>query len=217
MKMDTPRNIEQKNIFFEPMQELYSLIDDNINDINEERASRPTAKERQWIYPTTPEANDENYPRIALIPETVRFEEYGAGRYLQTDYTSTGDVKRDKYGRLAIVPMTIGVFCKKGQKHNAVYFDGTVHTIQNSKQSDFLGYLVANMIEKNRENFIKKNMDIKIINISTSYEDNDYLWAKSISIEIEVWDVWQTEYSDGELIRVINEVINVDLADPEVY
>ena len=199
----TARTIYQTNIFFEPMNELFTLLNANVQDINSQRATNPDLKARQWVFPTTPEANDENYPRIALIPEAIKFEEFGAGRWLQTDVRNNS-VVREKFGRVATVPITIGVFCKKGQKHKVVYFDDTTHQIQNSKQSDYLGYLVSNVIEKFRNNFISKNMDIKTTGISTSYEDNDFLWAKNIDIEILIYDVWQTDYSDGDLIKHIS-------------
>jgi len=201
-------NYVQNNVFFDPMQVMYKVLTDTVIDVNKVRSIKETARERQWIFATTPESNDDMYPRLALIPGTVTFETYGAGNNLeQVDNGLTGNDRRalrDHYGKIAIVPMTIGVFVRKKQKYEVSYYNGEIHKIQNSKASDWIGNEVAKQIQINRNEFIKAGIDVAINSISTSYEDNEFLWAKNIEVTITVMDVWTRHYSEADLIKIIN-------------
>ena len=205
----------RNHLSFAPMQQLYNLISTNVTDINLIRAAKPTAKEKQWIYPSTPEANDENYPRIAIMNQDVKFEEYGAGQFSGYERNLSGDVEHIVFTKVAVLPITIGVFCKRKQRHSVTYYDGTTHTIQNTKQSDFLGEKIAKFLEMYRQQyFIPNNMDIKIIGMSRSYDDNDFLIAKNIDCEIVMMDEWEIDLTDPSstigIIQNINLTIDVN-------
>jgi len=207
--------LKQNNIFFDPINLLYKVINDNVNDPNKLRADSENYKEKQCIFPTTPESNDENYPRIALISEDVRFETYGGSNYIEDiENGLTGSdrrVLRTHYGKVAIIPFTIGVFVKKKEKYSVEYYDGTVHNIQNTKLSDYIGNQIAKVLQLNRRTFIDNNMDIRILSISSSYDNNSFTWAKNIRIEIELFDVWTKNYSDADIIKIIDiQEIQVD-------
>ncbi len=198
------------HLSFQPMQQLYNLISDKVTDINAIRRAKPTARERQWIYPTTPEANDENYPRIAIINENVRFEEYGSGRWIGYERNNVNEVEHIVFGKVAILPITIGVFVKKRQRHEVEYYDGTTHVVQNTKQSDYLGEKIAKMIEMWREvYFIPYNMDITITGITRSYDDSEYLIAKNIEAEIVMLDEWEIDLTDPD--STADVIKNIDL------
>jgi len=198
------------NLNFQPMQVLYNLITQKIADINSARAAKPTSKERQWVFPTFPESNDENYPRVALINDNVRFVEYGSARYISSDRV-LGNVTKIREGVIATLPLTIGVFVKKRQRHTATLWDGTSQSVQNSKQADFIGDLVAKIVNMYHEQyFIPENMDIKVVGVSKTYDDNDFLLAKNIECEIEMFDEWYEDYTDpGTNVR---NIANIDMS-----
>lgn len=203
----------RNHLSFDPMQKLYNLINEKVLDINSVRRAQATQSGRQWIYPSTPEANDENYPRVSLINDNVRFEEYGSGQFYGYEKTAQV-VKHMVFAKVAIMPLSITVFCKRNQKHAVSYYDGASHTIQNTKQSDFLGEKIAKFVEFYRSQyFIPYNMDIRVNSISRSYDDNDYLIAKTIECEIILMDEWEIDLSDptsdvGNILN-INTTINV--------
>ena len=204
----------RNHLSFAPMQQLYNLISERVTDINAARSAKSTSRERQWIYPSTPESNDENYPRVAIINEQVRFEEYGAGQYSHME-RSLGQAEHMVFTKVAIMPVTLTVFVKRKQRHEVSYYDGTTHTIQNTKQSDFLGEKIAKFLEMYRQQyFIPNNMDIKIIGMSRSYDDNDFLIAKNIDCEIVMMDEWEIDLTDPSstigIIQNINLTIDVN-------
>ena len=45
--------------------------------------------------------------------------------------------------------------------------------------------------------FIPNGMDFKITGITRSYDDNDFLIAKNINIEVELFDQWYFDFTDG--------------------
>jgi len=202
----------RNHLSFEPMQQLYNLISEKVADINAVRSAKPTAKERQWIYPSTPESNDENYPRVALVNENVRFEEYGGGQYSHTESDISGNAQHFVMTKVAILPITIAVFVKRKQRHQVTYYNGATHTIQNSKQSDFLGDKIEKHIEMYRtQYFIPNNMDIKIIGMSGTYDDNDFLVAKNIDVEITMMDEWEIDLTDPSSTVGVIQNINTDI------
>lgn len=204
----------RNHLSFAPMQQLYNLISNSVTDINSARLAKSTARERQWIYPSTPESNDENYPRIAIINEDIRFEEYGSGQFSGYEKNISGDVEHMVFTKVAILPVTIGVFVKRKQRHAVPYYDGTNHTIQNTKQSDYLGEKIAKYIEMLRSQyFIPYNMDIKVTGVTRSYDDNDFLIAKNINAEIVMMDEWEIDLTDpASTIDVIKNInLNIDV------
>jgi len=204
----------RNHLSFQPMQQLYNLINEKVIDINADRRNQTDPRKRQWIFPSYPEANDENYPRVALINENIRFEEYGSGRIVEYEKDILGNTDAMLFSKVATLPITIGVFVKKKQRHEVSYYDASVHTIQNTKQADFLGEEIEKAIEIWRElYFIPYNMDIKITGISRTYDDNDFLIAKNIDIEITMMDEWELNFQDPscpyDLIRQINTNLNI--------
>jgi hypothetical protein len=180
------------HVSFAPMQVLYDLINSKITDINAERR----ANSGQWVFPTVPEAEDENYPRIAILNNGINYTEYGAGRFIQENY-SGGQATDWQYGRIATLPVIIAVFVKKKQRHEADYFDGTSHVLTNTKQSDYLGEKIAKLIEMYRSvYFIPNGMDVKVTGITRSYDDSQFLIAKNISIEVVMFDKWGYDFTD---------------------
>lgn len=181
------------HLSFAPMKVLRDLIVDNVTDINATRR----AVGGQWIFPTVPEANDENYPRVAIINRSVSESEYGAGRYMEMERDGSGNAEKMIFGKVAILPMSVIVFVKKKQRHEVEYFDGTTHILTNTKQADYLGEKIAKEIEINRQKyFIANNMDIAITGMSRSYDDGGFLIAKTINVEIESFDKWGFDFTD---------------------
>lgn len=184
----------RNNISFQAMQLLYNFINTYIPDINADRL----AVSGQWVYPTVPEAPNELYPRIALLNRTVTYEEYGAGRYMDTERNaSTGQAEHMVFGKIAIVPITIAVFVKRKQMHEVTYVDETTHTVRNSKQSDYLGELISKSLEMYKNDyFIPNKVDFRNLKTSRSYDDNDYLIAKNIDLELIMFDEWEYDFTD---------------------
>lgn len=202
------------HLMFKPMQVIYNLITNEITDINSKRSALPTPRERQWVYPTYPEAEDENYPRIALIAGTATPTPYGTGDFIEYERDISGNAEHMVFGKVVKLPITIGVFVKKNQPHQVTYFDGTTHTIRNTKQVDFVGDLIPKIIYMFRSKyFIPENMDIKVVSVSETYEDNDFLYAKNISIEIEMFDEWEFDFTDpSSTVGIIQNIdLNIDV------
>lgn len=193
-----PATLEKNHIYFEPMQVLFDTLDTNITDINAVRAARPTATGRQWIFPTEPEANDEDYPRIALIAEDVRWEEYGPRRLIEQVRGVGNVLEKERFGKVAVLPITIIVFVKRKQRHEVTLYDGSTKTIQNTKQADFLGSLISKVLMERRElDFIPLQMDIDVLASSRTYVNNEWSWGKQVDIEITMFDVWEIDYTGG--------------------
>lgn len=200
------------HVSFKPMQAIYDLINTEVQDINSVRSAKATPAERQWIWPETPEKNDENYPRVAVVNSTIRFEEYGAGQHLEIERDISGNAEHIVSAKVAILPVTIGVFVKRNQSHSATFYDGSAHTIRNSKQADFLGEKIAKYLEMLRSQyFIPLDMDIRITSVSRSYDDNDFLIAKNINAEIVMKDEWEIDLTDGASTVGIIDTINTDI------
>jgi len=136
----------RNHVSFTPMQTLFDLIDTEVADINVERAAKVTARGRQWVYPSTPEKIDEKYPRVAILNDNIRFEEYGTGQFLELEKVA-GVTERMVFAKVAIIPVTIAVFVKRNQRHTVTYYDGVSHEIQNTKQADFIGDKIAKFLE----------------------------------------------------------------------
>jgi len=199
----------RNHLNFAPMQVLYNLINEKVQDINATRRSKPTPSQRQYVFPTFPEANDENYPRIALVNENVRFSEYGSGRFLKY-IKSGGKVEHIVFAKVATLPLTISIFVKKKQKHAVTLYDGSTIIVQNSKQADYLGDMIEKCIEMYREEyFIPNNMDIRILGVSRTYDDGDFLLVKNIDCEIEMFDEWELDLTSPE--STVGNIDNINL------
>jgi len=101
------------------------------------------------------------------------------------------------FGKIAILPITIAIFVKRKQLHEVTYVDGTTHNIRNSKQADYLGELIQKSFEMYRNDyFISQKVDFRNIRVSRSYDDNDYLIAKNIDLELIMYDGWEYDFTD---------------------
>ncbi len=200
---------------YKPMQVLHDLINDNIQDINAIRASQISFKARRWIFGELPESNDKNYPRVALLEGNITFQEWGAGQYYCSEVQGTGinkQVLRDHFAVVATFPITIGVFVKKDQRHEIEFSNGERHTVQNGKQVDYLSSKIAGLLHSNRDKFIEKNLDIRILSMPRSYQNNNWSWATNIECEIDVVFIIKTQnYSEAELIKQIDLTITANL------
>jgi len=107
--------VTETNIYFDPLRLLKSVIETNVLDINAIRRARSDESKREWIFPTTPDADDENYPRLALVQGQMTQEEFGAGRIICRVRDANGDIRSEMFGTIATVPITVGVFVKKKQ------------------------------------------------------------------------------------------------------
>lgn len=198
---------------FMPMQALYDLINTKVQDINSVRASKPTSKEKRWIYAQEPREKDAMYPRIALLNGNIDYEEYGAGTYISTQKDILGNTEKIFYGKVAKLPITISLFVKKMQMHTVTNYNNTTSNLKNGKQADFLGEKIAKYLEMYRsEYFIANNMDIKVTRITRSFDDNDFLIAKNIYCEITMTDEYAYDFTDpSSTVSMINHIdLNID-------
>ena len=58
--MNVP-DLKENNIFADPYILVHDLIKAQVPDPNSLRSNRPEESKRQWIFPSYPEKNDENY------------------------------------------------------------------------------------------------------------------------------------------------------------
>lgn len=196
-------NYTNNNVFFDAFKIIRDIVHNNISDINNYRASLTDSKAKQWIFPSVPEKNDDMYPRVAILHSDASEEDYGAGHFVTNKYS--GSVLTDTvYGSLITLPVVIAIFCKKEQRHQVTYLsDGTTHNIKNGKQADFMINKIAKELQLNRSEFITKNMDYKLGNITLSYEDNDFLWAAHMTIEVYAMNNWLESHNPDDLIDTI--------------
>lgn len=198
------------HLSFKPMQAIYNLISEKITDINAVRRALPTSRERQWIYPSFPDANDEKYPRIAILNNNARFSEYGSGQFVDYERGVTNKVEHMVFAKVATIPITIAIFVKKRQMHSVDYYNGTAHSIKNTKQADFIGEKIAKFLEMFRtEYFIPFNMDLKVLGVTASYDDNSFLIGKNIEAEIVMLDEWEVDMTD--LTATARPIENIDM------
>lgn len=202
--MVNPQTVEVENVFFKPMQFLHDLINSNVADVNFARRTSSNPKDHQWIFPEIPEANDEMYPRIALIPGNLTFEEYGAGRFIETVTDVNNDWIGETRGVIAVLPVTIGIFVKKKQVHSVTLLNNSVQDMQNKKLSDFMGYQLVQLMTTKRNDFIEKNMEPFDVNSSESYEDGQFWYAKEVTLTIKMWMASQEKFDADRLIRQID-------------
>jgi len=199
-----------ENVFFKPMQFLYDLIHNNIQDVNFSRRTSTNLKDHQWIFPEIPEANDELYPRIALIPGNITFEEYGAGRFIETVTDENDDWISETRGVIAVLPITIGIFVKKKQVHAVELLDNSVQDMQNKKLSDYMGYQLVQLMISKRNNFISQNMEPFDVTSSESYEDGQFWYAKEVNLVLKMWMASSELFNPDDLIRHINLTIEIE-------
>jgi len=203
----------ERNIFFDPLQVVHDVIHANVLDPNPERRERPKESERKWIFPTTPEANDENYPRIAIIHGVANAQEWTAGQFLEYEKDASQQLVRAVNTNIVTIPVTVAVFTKK-TKYKAlevVDYDGSKRFVENSAQVMWLLDKIQNTLMRNRRSFIDKDLDFTITDIEGTYEDNDFLWAGEISMTIVMKNVWTEDIP--KIIGSYNQDLLIQLED----
>ena len=201
---------ETNTIFYRPLQELFNVINDNVPDINSTRASKTDARGKQWIFPTLPAAIDQNYPRIAIISDDVTFEEYGAGDFIETIKDGSGNVIREIFGNLATIPITITAFVRRNRPEQITNYDGSNETAQNEKVASWLIDRVQKTIFQNQDFLKAKDLRTRVLSISSSYNDSEYLIGKNLDIEIEIPNVFTEEVDGNSIIKKIDFTVDVD-------
>jgi len=201
------------NPFIRGYNILEHVIRTQVDDINPVRKELPTSKERQWIFPYTPEDLTLHYPRIAIVLDSVTYSEFGSGQHAgyQTEPT-TGEVS-DVLMNYITLHLTIGVFTKKKQKFEVILPGKTDKQLASGTLLNF--YLfgeVQKAILKNRDYFYQNDVDdFNITGVSPAYNDTEVLIASDLTMNLMLPNVWDKTYTTGELIAEINKTYNVEL------
>lgn len=199
------------NPLIEAYNILESVIKTNVQDVNETRRVLPTAREKQWIFPTTPEDEIGYYPRVAIVLNNITYDELGAGQfagYQTADDGSVSDLKMN----YAVLSMTIGIFTKKKERFSVTLPGATTaKSITGTLLNSYLLGEIVNKINSKRDTFISSNsIDIIITNVNQTYNDSEVLFASDISIKLIMPNVWGKVYTEGELIATINKAYTVE-------
>lgn len=204
---------KERNVYFDPLQIVYDVIRSNVLDPNPERRERSSEDERRWIFPTTPESNDENYPRIAIIHGRATVEEWTAGQFVEYIKDPAQKLVREVNSNIVRIPVTIGVFTKKTRHKSfeVTDYDGTKRYVENSAQVVWLLDRIQNALHRNRRAFIDKDTDIEIKDMEGAYEDNDFLWAGDIQMDIVIKNVWTNDIPN--IIENIGLNLTVELTN----
>ena len=191
------------NPYFEIFNIFDKFITDNIIDINSIRANKSTTNERRWVYSGYPEKNDENYPRIAIRFGRPFFEDIGANNFIEETIDNSTIIKSN-YGFLMNTKVTLFIFIKKDQVHNVAYYDGTKHPTKNKKQSDFLTWNIIRKLKNKYNDFVDKGLTLgKDIGSTSTYEDNEFLFAAEIEIPVQIMVFNEEYYNEGNIIATI--------------
>jgi hypothetical protein len=190
---------------------LESVIKTNVQDVNETRRALSTAREKQWIFPTTPEDEIGYYPRIAIVLNSISYDELGSGQFAGYQTAIDGSVY-DLKMNYAILNMTIGIFTKKKEKFSVTLPGATTaKSITGTLLNAYLLGEVVNKINKYRDTFIQNDsVDIIINNVNQTYSDSEVLFASDISIKLIMPNVWGRVYTTAELIATINKTYTVE-------
>ena len=199
------------NPLIEAYNILESVIKTNVQDVNETRRVLPTAREKQWIFPTTPEDEIGYYPRIAIVLNNITYDEFGAGQFAGYQTATDGSVS-DLKMNYAVLSMTIGIFTKKKERFSVILpGDTTAKSITGTLLNSYLLGEIVNKINSKRDTFISNNsIDIIITNVNQTYNDSEVLFASDISIKLIMPNVWGKVYTTGELIAKINKTYTVE-------
>lgn len=193
-----------------PLIDAYNLIETiirtNVTDINTSRSSLPTAREKQWIFPYTPEDTTNFYPRVAIVLNSINYEEFGSAQF--SGYTTSQDGKvSDVSANYAILDLTVGVFTKKTDLHSVVLPGKSVaQDIKGLLLNSYLTGTIAKALQANRSTMISMGaVEADVLKVDPSYEDNELLFSGDISIRIVYLNTWGRIYTVGELIAEINK------------
>jgi len=201
--------LEERN----PLEILYKLLSDiiiKVPDINIERSNEVDIKKRNFIFPSFPEVNDDNYPRVAITFINVTPIAVGAGRYFEDEIDNNDNTIATVYGRYIKIDISVAAFVKKDQIHKIVNYAGHNSYAKNQRQADWLADRISKEIEKNYDYLIKNYFTIdNEITTTPAYEDNHFLFVSDVKFTVITPDIWKTKYSEGSLIQTIN--INEDV------
>ena len=100
-------NLNEENLFSGPLNVLYSVLNSKVDDVNTQRSSSTNPRAKQWIFPTLPESEDQQFPKLALISGDANPEPYGAGEMIAEEED------RDVLGTIMVLPITVGVFIRR--------------------------------------------------------------------------------------------------------
>jgi hypothetical protein len=195
---------EENEVYFDPLQVLYDVLNQSIPDINEVRRELSSERERRWIFPTLPEENDNNYPRIALVAGQIQSEEFGGGRIVSEVRQLNNTMTSEVYGTVMTLPITIAAFTRKETEHEVVFADKSTRTLRNRAQAAWLGGRIAKELERNRDKFLEKDIDIFVKRVSGAYEDNNFLWASNVEIELVFKNLWNVDIRNEDVIQEIS-------------
>lgn len=204
------------NINNNPWIDVYTILENiirtNVQDVNETRRSLPSARERQWIYPQTPEEELQHYPICAIVLNDIGYTEFGSNQFggYQTDPIS-GQVTDIKIN-MAVLNLTIGIFTKKKDKFTVTLPGGlSPKVVSGTLLNAFLTGRVINTIETRREDFFTHDIeDIVITRTDINYVDNEVLFASNINLRITIPNIWGKTYTTGELIDEINQLYTIN-------
>lgn len=178
--------------FFDIVEETGTLITDNVEDVYASKR-----KGNRWVFPTFPTSN-KNYPQVTVELTNPTYEPGSADDYLGEDNSgSTYKVYRFKK---ATATLNLHVISGKEQEIVANYNSENIY-LSNQKLNTFIANLIKDYINSNNSEFLKFSSRFDINNIEFAFEDNDYSWASTISVEVKYKDIWVTEYVDGRLIQ----------------
>ena len=190
---------------------LESVIRTNVQDVNETRRVLPTARERQWIYPQTPEEELQYYPICAIILNDISYNEFSANQFYgyQTNPVS-GEVTVLKMN-YAILNLTVGIFTKKKDKFMVTLpNDTTERLISGTLLNAYLTGKIIKAIQDKRDSFILEGIeDLVITRTDMNYVDNEILFASNINLTVVIPNIWGKVYTTGELIDEINKTYTI--------
>ena len=190
---------------------LESVIKTNVQDVNETRRVLPTAREKQWIYPQTPEEELQYYPICAIVLNDISYNEFSANQFYgyQTDSVS-GEVT-DLKMNYAILNLTVGIFTKKKDKFRVTLpNDTTERLISGTLLNAYLTGKIIKVIQDKRDSFILEGIeDLVITRTDMNYVDNEILFASNINLTVVIPNIWGKIYTTGELIDEINKTYTI--------
>lgn len=190
---------------------LESVIRTNVQDVNETRRVLPTARERQWIYPQTPEEELQYYPICAIILNDISYNEFSANQFYGYQTNSVSGEVTDLKMNYAILNLTVGIFTKKKDKFMVTLpNDTTERLIGGTLLNAYLTGKIIKVIQDKRDSFILEGIeDLVITRTDMNYVDNEILFASNINLTVVIPNIWGKVYTTGELIDEINKTYTI--------
>lgn len=190
---------------------LESVIRTNVQDVNETRRVLPTARDKQWIYPQTPEEELQYYPICAIILNDISYNEFSANQFYGYQTNSVSGEVTDLKMNYAILNLTVGIFTKKKDKFMVTLpNDTTERLIGGTLLNAYLTGKIIKAIQDKRDSFILEGIeDLVITRTDMNYVDNEILFASNINLTVVIPNIWGKVYTTGELIDEINKTYTI--------